>query len=178
MNYFRFEIPKGLRYSPGWFGTMPKCPRNVVVDLYNEGAGYGLAHTSDVLPKEVTALTEKNALALLATVQDGEGVWFGQKLADRDWGAELKVEMPVSNPSTPETAVEPAVRDTTVERKVVNVDHHFCSVCHIRVCDVFHMDDGTVKVLRNGNPLIQGLIAKAINFTCDKGHEVRVAMNG
>ena len=89
MYYFRFEIPKtadGARvsYSPGWHGTMPKCPQNVVVDLYDDNEGYGVAHTEDTfVPKEVQALKEADAKAVLAKIVDKEGVYYGEKIAKR-----------------------------------------------------------------------------------------------
>jgi hypothetical protein len=108
MYYFRFPIGlmsdgSRIAYSKGWHGTMPRCPRNVVVDLYNDRAGYGIAHTDDTfVPPEVTVITEKEALAEIAAaplkaaeiaksllaVKTCAGlpadIWYGKKLADRE----------------------------------------------------------------------------------------------
>ncbi len=93
MYFFRFEIPTNadgsrVTYSPGWHGTLPHCPANVTVLLYNDKEGYGIAKTEDTfVPKEVTVITEEEALTLLATVKDEEQVYSGEKLADR-WNPE------------------------------------------------------------------------------------------
>ena len=90
--YFRFEIPTnedGTRatYSPGWHGTMPKCPQNVRILLYNDKEGYGIAETTDTkLPKEVTAIEDAEVFKVLKEVKDEEGVYFGDKLLHR-WDA-------------------------------------------------------------------------------------------
>jgi len=89
MNYFKFEIPTNadgtrVTYSPGWHGTMPKCPKDVVVLLYNDKEGYGIARTGDIfIPTEVVVLTKDEANNILASVRDEDGVYFGQKLEDR-----------------------------------------------------------------------------------------------
>ncbi len=81
--WFRFKIPNGadgkpVVYSPGWHGTMPHCPKGVVVDLYNEVEGFGIAHTEDTfVPKEVTPMTEVDAKAILAKTVDGPGIYSG-----------------------------------------------------------------------------------------------------
>ena len=68
--YFRFNIPSGISYSPNWFGTMPKCPKNVEVLLYNDKEGYGIAKTEDKFkPKEVTVIEEAEALS--TSYEDG-----------------------------------------------------------------------------------------------------------
>ncbi len=76
MYWFRFEIPRNedgsiATYSPGWHGVMPRCPNGVVVDLYNDKEGYGIAHTLDkFIPKEVQVIPDKDALALVQKGQD------------------------------------------------------------------------------------------------------------
>ncbi len=86
MYYFRFEIPTnkdGTRasYSPGWHGTLNKCPKNVTVLLYNDKEGYGIASSEDTfVPKEVTVLTEKDALNILSMVTERKEVYFGDRL--------------------------------------------------------------------------------------------------
>lgn len=71
MTYFRFEIPEGLGYSPGWHGTIPKCSKNVKVLLYNDRDGYGIAQTDDkFIPKEVTVISEPEALGTLTEFMD------------------------------------------------------------------------------------------------------------
>ena len=89
MYYFRFEIPDNAdgtraRYSPGWHGTMPNCPMDVTVLLYNDKEGYGVAKTEDAfVPPEVTEITKKEAKAILDSVKDEDGVCFGEKLVTR-----------------------------------------------------------------------------------------------
>ncbi len=84
MNYFRFEIPKGLGYSPGWHGTMPHCPSGVIVHMYNEVEGYGIAETPDkTLPKEVTQLDEIEAKATLSDKVDDESVYIADRIMDK-----------------------------------------------------------------------------------------------
>ena len=89
MNCFRFEIPKGLDYSPSWHGTMPHCPKDVIVHLYNDKEGYGIAETPDkVTQKELTVLDKVDVLTQLSAVKDEEGVFIGDKLLTR-WDAEV-----------------------------------------------------------------------------------------
>lgn len=89
MYYFKFEIPKNadgsrVSYSPGWHGTMPKCPMKVTVLLYNDKEGFGIAQTEDTfVPPEVTVITKNEAEKILAEAKDEEGVYFGEKLANR-----------------------------------------------------------------------------------------------
>lgn len=64
---FKFEIPKNadgsaISYSPGWFGTMTKCPKNVTVLMYNDVDGFGIAETTDTFtPPEVIVLSDADA---------------------------------------------------------------------------------------------------------------------
>ncbi len=89
MYYFRFDIPKNedgtrVTYSSGWHGIMPHCPKDVTVLLYNDKEGYGIAQTEDTfIPSEVTKITKTAADKLLATAKDEDGVYFGEKLANR-----------------------------------------------------------------------------------------------
>lgn len=94
MNYFKFIIPNNadgtrVSYSPNWAGTMPRCPKNVKVLLYNDKDGYGIAQTEDTfIPKEVTVLKSADALKVVTTAVDTDGVFFGDKLVRR-WDVEV-----------------------------------------------------------------------------------------
>jgi len=90
-SYFKFDIPSGedgsrITYSKGWHGTMPKCPTDVTVLLYNDEEGYGLATTEDTfIPKEVTVLVQEEAEKLIsssiATLVDGvSSIYFSKSL--------------------------------------------------------------------------------------------------
>jgi len=65
--YFKFTIPKQdgdktVSYSPGWHGTMPHCPKDVTVLIYNDKEGFGIAQTPDIfIPPEVVVITSKEA---------------------------------------------------------------------------------------------------------------------
>ena len=89
MYHFRFDIPTNadgsrVTYSPGWSGTMPKCPKNVTVLLYNDKEGYGIAKTDDsFIPNEVTKLNNTEAQRIVSEAKDEDGIYFGQKLKDR-----------------------------------------------------------------------------------------------
>ena len=89
MYYFQFLIPTNedgsrVSYSPGWHGTLPKCPKGVTVHLYNDKEGYGIAETEDkITQKELKVLTEIDAKYLLSEAKDEDGVYFGKKLTDR-----------------------------------------------------------------------------------------------
>jgi len=68
---------------------MPKCPKNVKVLLYNDNEGYGIAETPDkVTQKELTVLTEVDALTQLSAVKDEDGVFIGDTLVTR-WDAKV-----------------------------------------------------------------------------------------
>jgi hypothetical protein len=89
--YFKFNIPSGIHYSPGWHGYSNSCPDDVVVDLYNDKEGYGIAHTNKFTPKLFFVYTAKSeADKVLIAAKDESGVYFGQKLADR-WLPEITV---------------------------------------------------------------------------------------
>lgn len=87
--YFRFEIPTNtdgsrVSYSPNWYGTMPKCPKNVTVLLYNDKEGYGIAQTDDTfVPPEVAKITKSEADQIMAKAKVKDGVFFGDKLTHR-----------------------------------------------------------------------------------------------
>ena len=155
MYYFRFEIPTnadGTRatYSPGWHGTMPKCPKNVTVTLYNDKEGYGIAETEDTkLPKEVTAIEDKEVFSLLSTTKDEDGVYFGQKLKDR-WNPEVLIE---------DKPVEEVREDTLLDTSTATKKAIFCPICHQFIMW-----------------LPSNIIAKTIQLTCPIGH--RVVLNG
>lgn len=176
MYYFRFEIPtmpdgKRVTYSPGWHGTMPKCPRDVEVLLYNDKEGFGIAKSEDAfVPQEVTAVTEKEALDLVAAQKDEDGVYFGQKLADR-WLPEAETE---DTPDTPETLEEVS----TSTKTAVDTMLKYCPTCHQLVAFLTKYSDGSVKIVQNGKTLIDGIICKSIVLTCPAGHKVKVVCNG
>ena len=148
-NYFRFEIPEGLTYSPGWHGTMNKCPSDVVVDCYNDKEGYGIAHTSDLtLPKEVKALDSKEAEATIASLKEGDGVYFGEKVLERvAWLPEAEVKDDPVDTATAEITGQP----------VATQKAQFCPVCH-----------------QFSGWLPSALTAKAIIVTCSNGHRFTV----
>ncbi len=100
MNYFRFEIPTNadgsrVTYSSGWHGTMPHCPKNVTVLLYNDKEGYGIAQTEDTfVPPEITRITKTVAEKLLSSAKDEDGIYFGGKLLHR-WDEKPVDELPI-----------------------------------------------------------------------------------
>ena len=150
-KYFKFEIPAGLSYSPGWHGTMTKCPSDVVVDCYNDKEGYGIAHTNDLtLPKEVKGIEQKEVEATIAALKEEDGIYFGEKVLERvAW-------LP-----------EAVVKDDPVDEKTAEITGHlvvsqkaqFCPICHKFICY-----------------LPEGLNAAKIITTCPDGH--RVVTNG
>jgi hypothetical protein len=95
--YFKFQIPLNadgtrISYSPGWHGTLDHCPKNVVVDLYDDVQGYGLAHTTDTaIPKVLEARTEAQVKTKLSSMKEADGVYFGENI-NRKWDKE-KAEM-------------------------------------------------------------------------------------
>ena len=79
VRYFKFKIPKDkggtpVSYSFGWHGTMPHCPNGeVVIDLYDDEKGYGIAHEitnaiSPFTPKEIKLLFDKDKDVELAKI--------------------------------------------------------------------------------------------------------------
>ncbi len=91
MNYFRFEIPTNadgsrVTYSKGWHGTMPDCPKDVTVLLYNDKEGYGIAKTNDaIVQTEIGKLTEKEVKGIITNTKDEDGVYLGVKLLTRSY---------------------------------------------------------------------------------------------
>lgn len=82
MNYFKSYYDKAIAYSPNWYGTLDYAP-NATVLLYNDTEGFCVGHMESALPEGVQAMTEQEALAEVAQAQDIEGVYFGEKLANR-----------------------------------------------------------------------------------------------
>ena len=96
MYYFKFDIPTNsdgsrITYSPTWHGTMPECPKDVTVLLYNDKEGYGIAQTEDIfVPKEITVIEEAEVLGILTKFMDTkeEEIYMGDKLLTR-WDVEV-----------------------------------------------------------------------------------------
>lgn len=173
MYYFRFEIPAGVKYSPNWHGTMPRCPKDVEVLLYNDKEGYGIAKTEDIFkPPEVEVLAEAEALKVVREAQDEEGVYFGQKLADR-WLPEAETEKETTKSGEPVLVSEQAGK-----RVVVDTFIKFCPTCHQIVAKVDQYEDGSVAIWQNGKKLIDGIKAASIVLSCANGHRVKVVLNG
>ena len=160
MAYFRFEIPKNddgtpIAYSPGWHGTISKCPGNVVVDLYNDKEGYGIAHTTDEeLPKEVTKKEEKEVQDIISKLTDEEGVYFGEKVKERvSWLPEAEVKKEKEEEETGiETGQEVKGKATKVSQKA-----QFCPKCHTFI-----------------TYLPENIKASKVIVTCPNGHRVVV----
>ena len=106
MNWFKFEIPTNedgtrVSYSPNWAGTMPKCPKDVEVLMYDDDLGEGIATTDDTfIPPEVEVLTELTALGRLEDkkIKDDKDklvpkenrIYFkGTEKWDKKWTAEV-----------------------------------------------------------------------------------------
>lgn len=167
MYFYKFPIPTNadgsrVTYSPGWAGTMDKCPSGVVVDLYNDKEGYGIAHTPDsFIPKEVKVLDEKEANILLSQSinqltadTNWRPIFFADGLIPEDreysmnlirnrWSGEVKKLEEI-----PKGDTQPA------STKAI-----FCPTCH-----------------RFITWLPINIIAATINLTCPIGH--RVVLNG
>ena len=181
MYYFRFEIPTNadgtrVSYSPGWHGTMPHCPKDVKVLLYNDKKGYGIAQTEDTfVPSEVKVIPEAEALALVKATKDEDGVYFGQKLADRWLPEALGVEMvDADDREQPDTTKATA----TAEKVITDSFLKFCPICHQIVARVLKYEDGACEVWQNGKCLIKGLKAVNLILSCPNGHKVKVILNG
>lgn len=148
MRYFRFEIPQGTVYSPGWFGTMQKCPSGVTVLLYNDKEGFGIAMSEDTkpFPKEAKEITEKEYARILADTKEEEGVYFGKSLEERaSWLPEAEVKESVVGDTVDEILAASSVTQTA----------HFCPICHKFITTL------------PGN-----LQAAKIVMTCPSGHKV------
>ena len=98
VRYFKFTIPKNkdgtpVSYSYSWHGTMPHCPTGeVVIDLYDDKAGYGIAHeiTKDAkpfTPKEIELLSDPTVE--LAKVARPSKEIYDAKIAEYDDGGVL-----------------------------------------------------------------------------------------
>ncbi len=82
MNYFKSFYESGIAYSPNWYGTMPYAPPATVL-LYDDNQGFCIGYMASELPEGVQVLTESEALAIIESAKDIEGVWFREKLAGR-----------------------------------------------------------------------------------------------
>jgi len=92
--YFKFDIPIGCHYSPGWFGVMDKCPKDVVVLYYNDKAGYGYAYTytpSTSLSKLAVVTPQSTVDSVLVAAKDEKDIYYGEKIYNR-WLPEIKIE--------------------------------------------------------------------------------------
>jgi len=82
MNYFKSFYDQGIAYYPNWYGTMDYAPPATVL-LYDDNQGYCIGYMASELPDGVQALTESEALAIVASAEDIEGVWYSEKLVHR-----------------------------------------------------------------------------------------------
>jgi hypothetical protein len=82
MNYFESFYQPGIAYSPNYYATLSYAPPATVL-LYNDNAGYCVGYMESALPEGVQTLTEEQAQVIVASAEDIEGVWFGEKLAHR-----------------------------------------------------------------------------------------------
>lgn len=97
MYYFKFQIPTNadgtrITYSPGWHGSMPRCPKDTTVLMYNDKEGYGIAQSQDsFLPPEVTVMPEEDALKDVKKFKDKpeKGIYTGLSVVTR-WDDEEK----------------------------------------------------------------------------------------
>ena len=100
VRYFKFTIPKNkdgtpVSYSYGWHGTMPHCPNGeVVIDLYDDKAGYGVAHEitkteKPFTPKEIQLLPDKEKDTELVKVARPAKEIYDAKIAEYDDGGVL-----------------------------------------------------------------------------------------
>jgi hypothetical protein len=162
-TYFRFDIPKGTKYSPGWHGYGTQCPKNVTIVLYNEAENYGIAYTTDTFRMLSTAIITNQSTAdlLLSSVRDGDGIYYGQKLADR-WLPEIRIETEqYSKDLTKESLikVDPSQINITINAQdIINKKVVKCPVCGEYICDYY---DGLEKT-------------RQIIY-CSKGHRITTA---
>ena len=82
MNYFKSTYDQGIAYSPNWYGTLNYAPPATVL-LYDDNQGYCIGYMASELPDGAQALMESEALAIVDGAEDVEGVFFGEKLANR-----------------------------------------------------------------------------------------------
>jgi len=100
MRYFKFDIPKDkdgnpIAYSPGWHGTLDKCPSNVEVLCYNDKEGYGIAITPDTeLHKDLMPMDAAEAERHLAELKVEDGVFVGEEAISKrpEWVTEEVVD--------------------------------------------------------------------------------------
>ncbi len=189
MYYFKFVIPKGLGYSPGWHGVMDRCPKDVTVDLYNDRDGYGVAHTEDkFVPKEVTVVTGKEVDRLLAQSINqfsADTIWkpiffrtglipedaeYSTHLIRNRWSEEVKKLGVAASENTMAADVN---KPTLVDSKGV-----CCPVCHKLVAGVNFFDNGSLTIIQSGRVVMQNIVCKALNLTCPDGHKLEVTGNG
>jgi len=90
MYYYTIEIPRHsngdiAQYPPEWFGVMARCPKNVIVFIFNDKEGWLLAQCDDTyVPKEVKVITKAEADKLMSQTQQAPDVFVGvQKIAER-----------------------------------------------------------------------------------------------
>lgn len=126
--YFKFNIPAGIKYSPGWHGYSNSCLDDAVVDLYNDKEGYGIAHTNKFIPKNFFDYTSKSdADKVITSVKDEVGVYFGQKLADR-WLPEIQItDKDVTIKDGIATLVDKSKMTEPVE--IVSKKAVYCPIC-------------------------------------------------
>lgn len=82
MNFFKSTYESGIAYSPNWYGTLDYAPLATVL-LYDDNQGFCIGYMESELPEGVQAITEQEALAIVAGAEDIDGVYFGEKLARR-----------------------------------------------------------------------------------------------
>jgi hypothetical protein len=83
-NYFKSKYEKVAGYSPDWYGIMDYAPPATIL-LYDDNICECIGYMDSPLPEDVhiTPLTEANALDIVQNYPEGEGIYFGEKLAQR-----------------------------------------------------------------------------------------------
>ena len=82
MNYFKSNYDEVGAYSKGWYGTRDYAPPATIL-LYNDNENYCIGYMESELPEYLIPLTESEALELIDNAEDGEGIYFGEKLENR-----------------------------------------------------------------------------------------------
>jgi hypothetical protein len=81
-NYFSTHYDRVDSYSPGWYGTRDKAPKAIIL-LYDDHECFCVGYMEQELPKDLTPLTEQQALDIVSKYQNKEKVFSSEKLLNR-----------------------------------------------------------------------------------------------
>ncbi len=115
-------------------------------------------------------LSAKEALDIMDSARDADGIWFGKKLEERLLPETALKEVGGSR----EFSKAPDNDDNPIE--YIHTKH--CKTCHEILALIVRYADGSYEVIQSGKPLLNGAKKRSLSLKCTDGHKNKVVFNG